>query len=138
MSGPTIPATVRLAVRQRAQGRCEYCLLNEDDGLLPHEPDHIVAAQHGGLPAMENLALACLDCNRLKGPNLSSVDPETGAVVPLFHPRREDWAEHFRVAGARILPLTPKGRATATLLRFNARDRLLHREALLKAGKYPV
>lgn len=138
MSRPAIPVALRLGVWQRASGRCEYCLIHEDDGLLPHEPDHIVATQHGGVPAKENLALACFDCNRLKGPNLSSVDPETGAVVPLFHPRREDWAEHFRVAGARLVPLTPKGRATAALLRFNARDRLLHREALLQAGRFPA
>jgi len=138
VSQSAIPATVRLAVRQRAKGRCEYCLLHEDDALLPHEPDHIVAAQHGGISAMENLALACFDCNRLKGPNLSSVDPESGAVVPLFHPRREDWGEHFRVEGARIVPLTPTGRATVGLLRFNARERLVHRAALLKSGRYPV
>ena len=52
--------------------------MHEDDGIVPHQPDHIVAVQHGGETVSENLALACCDCNLLKGPNLASVDPVTG------------------------------------------------------------
>ncbi|MCW5551527.1 MAG: HNH endonuclease [Verrucomicrobiae bacterium] len=137
MSRTAIPAALRLFIHQRAAGRCEYCRLHDDDSLLPHEPDHIIATQHGGEPTAENLALACFDCNRFKGPNLSSIDPESGAVVPLFNPRREVWAEHFRADGARIVALTAQGRATVTLLRMNARERLLHRQALLKTGRFP-
>lgn len=132
----SLAVALRLAVWQRAGGRCEYCLLHEEDALLPHEPDHIIGVQHGGPPSLDNLALACFDCNRLKGPNLSSIDPETGEPVALFHPRREIWASHFRLEGARIMPLTPAGRATAALLRFNSRARLADRETLLKAGRH--
>ena len=64
---------------------------------MPHQPDHITAVQHGGRPAADNLALACCDCNLLKGPNIASVDPESGRMVRLFHPRRDKWAEHFRL-----------------------------------------
>ena len=135
MSGPSIPAALRRAIAQRAQGHCEYCLLLEDDSLLPHEPDHIIAAQHGGGTATDNLAFACFDCNRLKGPNLASVDPDTGRVVPLFHPRYDRWAEHFCLQEARIEPLTATGRATAALLQFNSPERLRLRDALRRAGR---
>jgi hypothetical protein len=37
---------------------------------------------------MENLAWACHRCNYYKGPNLTSIDRETQAIVPLFNPRR--------------------------------------------------
>jgi hypothetical protein len=40
------------------------------------------------------LALACCYCNRYKGPDLSGIDPNSGEVVPLFHPRRQQWDEH--------------------------------------------
>jgi hypothetical protein len=62
---------------------------------------------------MENLALACFDCNRQKGPNISSVDPDTQEVVQLFNPRRDAWSDHFSLNGARIVGVTPAGRATA-------------------------
>jgi 5-methylcytosine-specific restriction endonuclease McrA len=85
----SLPEALRLSVGQRAKGRCEYCLVHEEEFLFPHEPDHIIATQHGGAAVLENLALACARCNRRKGPNLSSVDQQSGAVVPLFHPRRD-------------------------------------------------
>jgi hypothetical protein len=49
--------------------------------------------QHGGGDDADNLALACPDCNLRKGPNLTGIDPETGAVVRLFHPRRDVGSE---------------------------------------------
>jgi len=132
-----VSASLRLAVWQRAKGRCEYCLIHEADALLPHEPDHIIAAQHGGATTGENLALACYECNRLKGPNIASVDPESGQVVRLFHPRRDIWLEHFRLVGARLVPLTPQARATAALLRLNSPLRLADRQCLLNVGRFP-
>ena len=134
----SIPAGLRHAVWQRARVHCEYCLISEQDSLAPHEPDHIVAAQHGGLAVLENLALACYDCNHHKGPNLASLDPQTGQSVFLFNPRRQRWTEHFRLDGAVIAPLTPLGRATAALLRFNEPQRIRLRLELQKAGTYPT
>jgi len=103
----------------------------------PHEADHIIAEQHGGQTTRDNLAFACWDCNRRKGPNISSVDPESGEVVRLFHPRLQKWSEHFRLDGLRIIPLTPIGRATVALLRFNSPERLSVRAMLLQIGRYP-
>jgi hypothetical protein len=132
-----VPEAIRRAVRQRAQERCDYCLIPEAELLFRHEADHILAAQHGGAPVLENLALACADCNRYKGPNLSSTDSETGAIVPLFHLRRDRWDEHFVVQGSHIMGRTPTGRATVFLLKLNSEERVLARRALQRAGRYP-
>jgi len=51
-----------------------------------HEPDHIIPIQHGGEATEDNLALAWMRCNRYKGPNVGSFDPETGALVPRTPP----------------------------------------------------
>ena len=75
---------LRQRVVKRANNCCEYCLLPESALLHKHEPDHIVPRQHGGETEEDNLALACLRCNRYKGPNLGSLDPQTGRLVPFI------------------------------------------------------
>jgi hypothetical protein len=136
MSSAWIPASLRVAVERRAGGRCEYCGVPDGAGMWPHEADHIMAAQHGGATEVNNLAFACFHCNRAKGSNVGSVDPLSGKLVPLFNPRVHVWEEHFRAEGARIVPLSDIGRATAELLRFNSPERLLVREVLRLAGRW--
>jgi len=84
---------------------------------------------------MENLALACQRCNLHKGPNLSGVDPVTGELVQLFHPRRDRWAEHFRFEGVRLEGLTTTGRATVDVLAMNDARRLELRSELASGGE---
>jgi hypothetical protein len=96
--------------------------------------EHIIALQHGGNDDPSNLALACDRCNLYKGPNLTSVDLETGATVPLFHPRQDAWGDHFAFRGPRIIGLTPRGRATVQLLNMNATRRIQLRAELQAAG----
>ena len=83
------------AVRRRACGRCEYCRLPQSAFRRPFHIEHIVARQHGGSSSLHNLALACWSCSLKKGPNLSGVDPKTGDVTALVHPRKDDWEAHF-------------------------------------------
>src|SRR5579862_3300728 len=132
-----IPESLRSQARERAKGRCEYCLIHEDDSLLPHEADHIIAEKHGGLTILENLAWACAICNRFKGTDLTSLDPDTGRLTPLYNPRKQNWRRHFRLKGGRIESLTASGRATAQMLRFNARQRVEERMALISLRRYP-
>lgn len=131
-----LSARVRQQVRRRAGGRCEYCLIHEDDSYVRYQVDHIVARKHGGRTVLSNLAWACVLCNRYKGSDVATPDPVTGEIVPLFHPRRQRWQEHFARQGVVIVPLSPTGRATVTLLRLNAPERVLERQELLRAGRY--
>jgi hypothetical protein len=133
----TISNALRQLVFDRAEGRCEYCRLSQMVAAHKHEPDHIIPLQHDGLTAAGNLALACARCNRYKGYNVGSFDPETGELVAFFHPRIQVWSDHFRLDGAIILPLTPQGRVTAKMLHFNDADRVEERERLMELGLYP-
>ena len=120
-----MPQSLRHQVRQRAGKRCEYCGFREDHlPLWTFHLDHIVARQHRGRNSLNNLAWSCHHCNLHKGPNLTGLDPESGAIAPLFHPRRDLWAEHFAWVGVELHGLTPAGRATIAVLRINAPPRL--------------
>jgi hypothetical protein len=132
-----IPTSLRRAVWERADGCCEYCLIESNDEFLSHEVDHIIAEKHHGQTDLENLCLSCFDCNRFKGSDISSVDEETGEVVILFHPRRHRWVEHFQIVEALIEPLTPQARVTASLLRFNSEEQITKRQELIKLKRYP-
>lgn len=131
-----ISAELRRLVTERAGQRCEYCLLPQAAALHRHEPDQIIPLQHDGATNAENLALACFHCNRAKGPNVGSFDPETGLLTALFHPRLQTWNDHFLLDGAEIRPLTPEGRVTVRLLRINDSARLLERKQLLESGLF--
>lgn len=125
-----IPADLRRLVQDRAAGCCEYGLLDEHFTYFTHEIDHIYAEKHGGKTTEDNLCLSCSDCNRYKGSDLCSLDPATGEVMALFHPRRDHWMEHFRVDGAGIEGITPQGRATVRLLKMNDPDCYIERVAV--------
>ena len=129
-------AALRQLVRQRAGNACEYCgLRQEHDRFRRFHVEHIVARQHRGPDSPENLALAYHQCNLHKGTNLTGVDPDTGEVVLLFHPRREIWTEHFARQGIYIAGKTSLGRTTAWLLQMNSEARLELRRLLLATGE---
>jgi len=102
-----------------------------------HEIDHIIAEKHGGPTEAENLALSCIICNKHKGSDLASIDPASNEITPLFHPRRDRWADHFSIDQALIVGRTATGRATVSLMRLNRQDRVAEREQLLAAGALP-
>lgn len=85
----TISPALRQLVFERAEARCEYCLLPQSIAAHNHEPDHIIPRQHDGETHADNLALACVRCNRYKGYNVGSFDPETGQLVPFYNPRTQ-------------------------------------------------
>lgn len=118
----------------RAGADCEYCRIPQRLDDLPFEIDHVLATAHGGKTAPNNLALSCLPCNRFKGPNLAGLDPKTGRLARLFHPRRHAWSRHFRWEGAILIGLTPIGRATIRVLHINDLLRVRLRTQLIGEG----
>ncbi len=130
----TVPADLRRFVLERAAGRCEYCRFPQAAALLPFEVEHVLALKHGGETIAANLALSCFFCNRYKGSDIASLDPETGLLTAFFNPRLDLWEEHFRMEGAELMPLTATGRVTVRILRFNDVARVAERQVLIAAG----
>jgi len=91
-------ARLRQLVRERAADRCEYCRLPQAVLRTTLQIEHIVARQHMGEDAAENLALSCDRCNLHKGPNLAGIDPDSGELTRLFDPRRDAWDQHFELS----------------------------------------
>jgi 5-methylcytosine-specific restriction endonuclease McrA len=137
MNRPHIPNALRQAVVERANGRCEYCLIHEDDRPEVHQVDHVIALKHGGQTIIQNLALACAVCNNNKGSDLATIDLTTEELIPLFNPRKQNWSDHFGFSAAQIVGVTAIGHATIRLLRMNDPDRVLLRKDLKEAGLYP-
>lgn len=138
MSRTYIPAKLRRQVIARAEGLCEYCLFPSEDAYFGCAIDHIISEKHGGATASDNLAYSCLYCNLAKGSDLGSLDPESHELVRFFDPRRDRWAEHFRLAeDLRIDPHTAIGAVTVKILGFNRNERLLERQVLAEEGRYP-
>jgi HNH endonuclease len=129
----------RQLVRERANSRCEYYRLPQQVGAaIRFHVEHIRPRQHGGGDDLDNLALACPNCNWNKGPNLTAIDADTGVLVPHFNPRSDRWKEHFAVVGAELIGLTDVGRATARLLQMNSADGVEVRREILARGEFDL
>ena len=128
-----IDAATRRLVRERAGNRCEYCGLHQDHSpLATLQIKHVNPRKHGGTDTIENLALACIDCNLSKSSNIAGRDPQSSGIIALFDPRRDVWADHFQFAGAYIVGTTAIGRATIAVLNMNSDYQLELRATLLE------
>ncbi len=127
-------ATLERLVRQRGAGRCEYCRLPQAGTRVPLEIDHVIARKHRGRTVSGNLALSCYYCNVYKGPNLTGLDPATGQMTRLYHPRRHKWSHHFRFDGSILIGRTAIGRTTIDVLRMNHPQLVALRDILMAAG----
>jgi len=97
----------------------------------------VIPKQHRGKDVLSNLALACPFCNEHKGPNLAGIDPKSGKMLRLFHPRKDRWDEHFHWRGARFIGATDVGRTTIAVLAINHPLQLAVRQALIELGELP-
>jgi hypothetical protein len=112
--------------------------LRRIDHTSPFHVDHIVAVKHEGTTELDNLCLACFQCNAFKGSNVAAADPQTGKPTFLYHPRRQDWHAHFKVnLDGTLSGLTPEGRVTIAVLRINDESRLGYRQIAMQASEYP-
>jgi hypothetical protein len=132
-----VSAALRNAVIARAGGCCEYCLDSQTINPFSFHIEHIVSEKHGGATDLDNLCLSCPDCNAFKGSDIGSLDPLTGLLTPLYHPRKQKWTEHFRLTNTLIEPLTAEGRVTVFLLQMNNPNKSAERETMIKLDLYP-
>jgi hypothetical protein len=135
----TVTRAQRQVIRERARGRCEYCQSPIGFSTEPFTAEHIHPRSRGGPTTLDNLALACTGCNGHKGVKIQAPDPESDAMVPLFHPRQQRWIEHFRWSEntTRIIGLTPTGRATIDALQLNRAGLVNLRRIMLLADEHP-
>jgi hypothetical protein len=119
MSSSYISTALRRTVVHRAKGLCEYCLIYEDDTHFGCQVDHIISEKHGGPTEEDNLAYACLFCNRYKVSDIGSIDWESGEFSRFYNPLKDRWRDHFALDGVRILAITKIGRVTSRILDFN-------------------
>jgi len=134
-----ISEEIQEQVRRRANYLCEYCHASEQWQYVPFTIEHIIPLAQKGADSLDNLALACFHCNRQKSNKTTAIDPQSGAEVPLFHPRQEIWNQHFiwSADGLFIIGLTPIGRATVASLILN-RERVINIRYADKAiGRHP-
>ena len=139
MTGQRVRAESRRRVFERARRCCEYCRSPEQYSPDPFAVEHIIPVIKGGTATLDNLALSCQGCNGHKHTKEEAPDPITGSVVPLYHPRKQRWRDHFAWrAGAKFIDgLTPTGRATVEALRMNRPELVNLREVLYAAQKHP-
>jgi hypothetical protein len=137
----TLPlsADARREVARRAGHSCSYCRSREAVVGASFTLDHIIPQALGGSDALDNLCLACWDCNRLKHIHITGIDSQTGERVPLFNPVTQIWEEHFawEVQGTLIVGRTPIGRATVNQLQLNRPILVRARELWIQAGWHP-
>jgi 5-methylcytosine-specific restriction endonuclease McrA len=73
MDRPYLSQDLRHQVAARASNLCEYCLIHENDTAFGCAVDHIISLKHGGTSEADNLAYACVFCNRFKGSDIGSI-----------------------------------------------------------------
>ena len=129
--------TIRTIVYERARGCCEYCQICEINIGQALHVEHITP---GGGDNLENLCLACPNCNLSKAIAVTAVDPETSEEVSLFNPRTQKWDDHFEWADnyALVRDVTPVGRATVNCFKMNRPRMVLTRRRWVQAGLHPV
>ena len=134
-----LSAKTKLLVAVRADRICEYCRCPEQFSSTTFSVEHIHPRQLGGTDELDNLAFACQGCNNIKFTKTSGIDPETAKTVPFFHPRRQEWAEHFAWSDSLqiVLGLTPSGRATIDALKLNREEVRNLRGLLFLIGEHP-
>lgn len=129
----------RQRIIDRAEGRCEYCQCPVDYATQSFDVDHIIPVSRGGPSTSDNLAYACSGCNRHKFNRLTGFDAVEGIEVALFHPRQDQWEEHFGWGEDHsvVIGLTSIGRATVNALQLNRSGVTNLRKLLLLVGKHP-
>jgi hypothetical protein len=132
-----ISKSLREEVTLRAGNRCEYCRLSQLGQEATFHIDHVIPRAGDGPTTADNLALSCVSCSLRKWAKQTAIDPDSGEETPLFNPRTQAWAEHFRWDNEHVAPLTPTGRATLATLALNRPMILAIRQEEILRGRHP-
>ena len=139
MPDKRVTARQREKVAARARGCCEYCRSQVEFATQSFSVEHIIPRSQGGKTELDNLALACQGCNGHKYTKTEGYDSVSGEFVPLYHPRLQEWREHFcwNDDFTLMLGITPTGRATVETLHLNREEVRNLRRVLYEMGRHP-
>ena len=134
-----VPAALRRRVSEHFDHCCAYCRTAENLTVAIFEFEHILPRSAGGETVFENICFACPTCNRFKADRTTAIDHDTQVEVPLFHPHRDAWPEHFvwNDGATELLGLSTTGRATIAALRMNRRQLIRVRRMWVAMGEHP-
>ena len=134
-----IPDKLKVEVKGRAAECCEYCMAQERYSHDYFSVEHIVPIIEKGSSTEDNLANSCQACNNHKYVFTEAIDPVTGIIAKLFHPRKQEWKDHFSwdESFSKIIGLTPTGRATVERLQLNRTGLVNLRQILVFSKKHP-
>jgi HNH endonuclease len=126
------------AIAQRANHRCEYCKAPEVVFNFPFEVEHIIPLSRQGTNDETNLALSCRSFNLRKGIRISGIEARSKLEVRFFHPRKEQWTEHFQVdaQSGKIIEITPVGAVTVAYLEMNSSAQVTARLLWIRLGLF--
>jgi hypothetical protein len=130
---------IRTLVMQRSAHCCEYCKSQDRFSPVYFTIDHIIPLVLGGASDLDNLAYACMLCNRLKWGKIKAFDSVTNTLVFLYNPRLDIWENHFQWSEdfLEVIGMSSIGRATVAALQLN-REKLVHyRKEMIEIGCHP-
>ncbi|MCB0062882.1 MAG: HNH endonuclease [Caldilineaceae bacterium] len=130
---------LRKQLEEIDNGQCVYCQTRTDNSGQALTIDHIIPVAKGGENVFENLCRACRSCNEAKRDQIEAIDPLTGMLTSLYHPRLQQWDDHFgwSQTGIQLFGLTATGRATVVALDMNNELILFARRRWVTAGWHP-
>jgi 5-methylcytosine-specific restriction endonuclease McrA len=116
-----IPVQLRQQIIECDHARCAYCQSPEALMGVTFEIEHILPLSLGGETIFDNLCFSCPTCNRHKANRIVALDPETDTEIPIFHPRKQHWNDHFawNENVVTLIGTTAAGRATMEMLQMN-------------------
>ena len=92
-------AADREAARRRADFRCGYCGVREEDAGSRLTIDHYKPTSQGGTDELINLVYCCHACNNFKGESWFGSD----APDHILHPHLDDLTQHIAENAERLL-----------------------------------
>ena len=130
---------MRKTIVERAKGCCEYCHSQAKFATQAFSVEHIKPQSKDGKTTPDNLALACQGCNNHKYNKTEIDDQSTEKIISLYHPRQQNWHEHFswNEDFTLVIGLTATGRVSVEALQLNRQGLVNLRRVLYAMNEHP-
>lgn len=132
-----IAEITRSFVAERANFKCEYCRISDENTFFAFHIDHIISLKHSGSSSTDNLAYSCQICNLNKGSDIATFINDVPEPIRFYNPRTDNWSDHFMITSSGFLQaLTQIATATVKILNLNHPDSITERSAMIELGVF--